>query len=222
MSFQYTKATLKAALLLFNDDDNAELVAALDDLIRLGESRLYKRLDLDALDAIGNAVTVAASAEVSKPDNLVVDRLIVLNNGGEKSFVHRRSRAWLEQYNVDDEQDVPKYYSDLDENRWIVGPLASQEFELLIHGLYRPVSLVDGADDGTTWFSTRVPELLLAACSIEVCEFRKFWSKKAAQEAAFEEQAALWLKIAAPLQRSDVEDIVGNRQNENKSDTQAG
>lgn len=222
MAFQYTKASLKAALQAFNEDDSAEFQDAIEDLIQLGEARLAKRLDLDSLDTTDTTDTAAASSEVVKPDNLIVDRLIIVNTGEAKLAVHRRSRGWVESYNTDDEQGVPKYYCDLDEERWMVAPLAAQVLTLTIHGLYRPASIIDGDDDGTTWFSTRVPELLLMACSIEALEFLKFWSKKNAQETAFEEQAALFLKTAAPLQRSDFEDIVGNRQHVNKPDTQAG
>lgn len=222
MAFQYTKATLKSALQSFNEDDSTEFVAALDDIIRLGEARLAKRLDLDALDSTATVMTAANSPEVTKPSNLIVDRLIIVDTTEVKLAVHRRSRGWVELYNTDDEQGVPRYYSDLDEERWMIAPRAAQELELTVHGLYRPESIIDEDDGGTTWFSTRVPELLLLACSIDALEFLKSWGKKAAQEADFEAQAASWLKIAAPLQRSDIEDIVGNRQNTNKPDTQAG
>lgn len=220
MSFQYTQTTLQDALKSFLDDRSPEFIAALPDIIRLGEARLAKRLDLDSLDSTDTVQTAASSAEVVKPANLVVDRLIIVNLGDRKQSVHRRSRAWVELFNVDGELGEPKYYCELDEERWLIGPLASQIWTLTVHGYYRPVSIMGGAPDGTTWFSERVPELLLLACSIDALEFLKFWSKKAAQEADFEAQAASWLKMAAPLQRSDVEDILGNRMNANKPDTQ--
>lgn len=221
MSDQYTKATLIASLQSFVDSHNAELVASMPELIMKGEARLAKRLDLDALDSAQPATTAANSDEVNKPDNLIVDRYIELNTGDEKTMVHHRSRMWVSQYNSDGEIGVPKYYCELDQERWRVAPLAAQAYVLQVHGLYRPTSIVDGGDDGTTWFSTRVPELLHLACMIEVSEFLKFWSKKSAQEADFEEQAGKWLKTAGALQRSDVEDLVGNRMNSNKPDTQA-
>lgn len=220
MSFQYTKATLQDALKSFLEDRSPEFVAALPDIIRLGEARLAKRLDLDALDSVGVTETTGGAVEVNKPENLVVDRLMIVNLGDRKKAVHRRNRGWVELYNVDGETGEPKYYCELDEERWLVGPIPSQVWELSIHGLYRPVSIMDGAETGTTWFSTRVPELLLLACSIEALEFLKFWSKKAAQEADFEQQASNWMKIAGALQRSDIEDILGQRMNANKPDTQ--
>lgn len=220
--FQYTKSGLLTALQAFNEDDSQEFVDNLEDIVRLGEARLATRLDLDALDSSEPTETVADSTEVVKPDDLVVDRLLILHGPDRKLAVQRRTRAWVELFNSDGEVGTPKYYCDLDDERWLIAPAAAQVFEIDVHGLYRPVSLMDGADTGTTWFSTRVPELLLLACSIDALEFLKFWSKKSAQEADFEAQAAAWLKIAAPLQRTDVEDILGNRQNMNKPDTQAG
>lgn len=219
---EFTQETLLDALQAFNEDDSEEFVDNLPTIVRLGEARLAKRLDLDSLDGIDTVETVTDSTEITKPDDLVVERLLVLSGADSKTVVHRRTRAWVELYNADGEIGTPKYYCDLDDERWLVAPAAAQVLEISVHGLYRPVSIMDGAATGTTWFSTRVPELLLLACSIDALEFLKFWSKKSAQEADFEAQASAWLKIAAPLQRVDVEDILGSRQNVNKPDTQAG
>jgi hypothetical protein len=172
------------------------------------------------LDSVQTAVTVGSNAQVVKPANMVIDRLLTIDTGSGRKVVHRRSRAWIEMYNVDAEEGVPKYYSDYNEADWFLAPIPNGALEIVVHGYFRPASIVDGADGGTTWFSTRVPDLLFLACSIEACEFLKFWAHKAANEADLEAKAARYLGAAASLQRSDVEDIVGNRQNVNKPSTQ--
>lgn len=221
MAFEYTKTSLKTALQLWNTNADSEFVGALDEIIKRGEFRLERMLDLEQFDTAVAAETAAGTALVVKPANLVIDRLLMLASGAGWVPLPRRSRAWVEMYNVDGETGVPKYYADYDEANWFVAPIPSAILAITVHGLYRPVSLVDGADAGTTWLSTRVPDLLYLACSVEANEFLKFWAHKAANEVELADKAQKFLGIAAGMQRSDVEDIVGNRQNVNKPGTQA-
>lgn len=217
----YTKATLKSSLQDWNVNADPNFVAALDEIIRKGELRLMKLLDLECFDAIGTTTTTASSDEVFKPDNLIVDRLLMIDTGsGAIRPVQFRSRAWVAMNNQDAETGVPKYYAEMDETRWNVAPLADTARMIYVHGLYRPASIVDGADANETWFSTRVPELLFLACSIEANEYLKHWARKSANESDLAEQAQQWLGIAARLQRTDVEDLLGDRMNLNKPNAQ--
>ncbi len=221
MSYQYTKGTLKTKLQEWNEDNSAEFVAELDEVIKRGEFRLARLLDLEQIDSVVTATTSGTVPEVWKPENLIVDRLLLIDPiSTSKKIVFRRSRAWVEMFNVDDEEGVPKYYADYDEERWFMAPIPDDAYLIYVHGLFRPASITDGNDDNTSWFSTRVPDLLYLACSIEACEYLKFWAHKSAAEAELTEKAEKFLGIAAALQRSDVEDLVGNRQNANKPNTQ--
>lgn len=222
MAFEYTKATLKEKLQSWNTNADSAFVGELDDVIMRGEFRLERLLDLEQFDSVVATATIASNPNVVKPDNLVVDRYLVIDTGAGKQPIQRRSRAWVTMYNTDDEEGVPKYYSDLNEENWFVAAIPDDAYDIDVHGLFRPVSLIDGGDDDTTWLSTRLPDLLYLACSIEANEFLKFWAHKAANEAELADKAEQFLGIAAGLQRSDVEDLVGSRQNANKPSTQDG
>ena len=216
----YTKATLKPSLQSWNVNADPDFVSKLDEIIQRGELRLSQMLDLDSLDTVSTTTTSATVPEVWKPDNLIVERLLLIAAPTGKKGVLPRSRAWVQLMNEDDEEGVPKYYCEHDEDRWAMAPIPNAALLIYVHGLFRPASITDGSDNTETWFSTRVPNLLWLACSIEANEFLKNWARKAQTESDLAEQAEDWLGIAAKLQRSDIEDLVGGRQNQNKPNTQ--
>lgn len=217
----YTKGTLKASLSSWNVTSDPDFAATRDEIIRKGELRLAHLLDLDSLDSVGTTTTAGTVPEVFKPDNLIIDRMLVIDPvSSRKQIIFHRHRGWIELMNADDEEGVPKYYADFDEERWFVTPIPNAAYLIYVHGLYRPASIVDGNDDNETWFSTRVPELLWLACSIEANEFLKNWARKASNEAELIEKSQRFLGIAASLQRSDYADLVGGMQNQNKPSTQ--
>lgn len=206
---EYTKATLQAAIRAYAEDDDPEFIAELDQIVRRGEDRLYRMLDLGNLDSVNLSATSASSEVVSKPANLVVDRLLMVNDGNRWRPILRRSRAWVEMYNADGEEGPPLYYTDNDETQWLIAPIALDVYDIKVHGWYSPASIMDGiSDDAVTWASSRLGDLLALACSVEAYEFLKAWAHKASAEAELSEKVKGQLGIMASLSRADAEDIV--------------
>ena len=140
--------------------------------------------------------------------------------GGVTSFLKKRSRAWVDFYNRTATTGSPLYYAERNETTWALAPIPAGIYQLTIHGAFDFVSIMDGAAGATTWFSTQVPDLFYLACSIEACEYLKAWAKKAQNEADFNRLAAEFVATAKQLQRADIEDIIGMRQNQNPAGTQ--
>lgn len=217
----YTKATLKDHLSAWVEGNGAQadedFVNALDEIIQSGEVKLSRDLDLDSLDSVSTVSTVASAAEVFKPDNLIAERLLVVVDGdGKKKSLVKRGRAYIEELNSEDEEGVPQFYSEFDEDRWFFAHVPDDIYLVFVHGDFTPASIVDGDDDTTTWFSTRVPDLLALACESEAARYLKFWAKKAEADASYTAKLDNARAITANLQRSDIEDIVGSGQRENR------
>jgi hypothetical protein len=214
---QYTKATLKTNLSQWVEGNGAQadddFVAALDEIIQRGELRLYRDLDLDSLDTLVTTVTVASTEAVAKPANLVAERFVYATVSGRRVMVRKRSRAWVAMFNLTATTGTPMYYAEDSEANWVFSPIPAVIYTVSVHGHFRPASIVDGADGGTTWFSTRVPDLLAGACAIEAAEFLKFWNRKAVAEAEYTAKLDSARGIMANLQRSDIEDMTAGRQN---------
>ena len=217
--FQYTKASLKTHLQLWVEGNGADaddaFIAALDEIIQRGELRLARGVDLDNLDYVLTTTTAGTVPEVFKPAELVNERLLSISIAGRKTPLLKRSRAFIEAMNRDDGAGTPRYYGEFDEDRWFVAPIPAAAYLIYVHGNWRPASIVDGNDANTTWFSTRIPDLLASACSIEAASELKFWTLKALQEAEYTAKLAAFRGIAANLKRADYEDILKGRQSLN-------
>jgi hypothetical protein len=215
MAFSYTKASLKTHLNSWVEgngtDADAEFIAALDEIIQRGEARLYRDLDLDSLDSVVQTTTADTVPEVFKPENLVSERLVVISISGVKRQLLKRSRAWIEAMNRADANAAPVYFGEYDEDRWFLAPIPNGAYLIYVHGIYRPASIVDGSDSNTTWFSTRFPDVLAAACDIEAARKLKNWSRVAASEAEYIGKLDNVLAQTKNLKRADVEDIIGAR-----------
>jgi hypothetical protein len=220
--FQYTKATLKDHLQLWvegnGDDADDTFIAALDEIIQRGELRLSRDLDLDNLDSVLTTTTAGTVPEVFKPDNLVTERFMEVSIANVTYPLSKRHRAWVAGMNRAgaelDPTAIPGelYYAELDEERWTFAPIPDDAYLIYVHGIYRPASITDGNDDNTTWFSTRVPDLLATACAIEAAEMLKNWARKAVAEAEYTAKLDDVRGITENLQRADIESIVGGRQ----------
>lgn len=219
---QYTKATLKAHLQAWVEGNGADadedFVAALDEIIQLGELMLTRDLDLENQDSVGTTSTSADSAEVFRPDSLIVERFLYITVDGRKRQLNKRSRAYVEMFNRDDATGVPEYYCELDQSdpdtgRWLVAPVSDADYMVTVHGTFLPTSITDGNDDAVTWFSTRVPDVLALACQIKAAENLKFWSRKAAAEAEYKSRLDDAKASVANMTRADIEDLIGGRRN---------
>lgn len=212
MSFSYTKLTLKNHLTEWiegnGDQADADFTAALDEMIQRGEARLYRDLDLDALDSVVQTTTAGTVTEVFKPENLISERLVVISIAGVKRTLQKRSRAWIELMNRSDVVAAPLYFGELDEDRWFLAPIPDSAYLIYVHGIYRPGSIVDGNDSNTTWLSTRFPDILAAACDIEAARKLKNWSRVAAAETEYAGKLDNVLAQTKNLKRADIEDII--------------
>ena len=220
---QYTQTTIQSSLQTFNVNSDPAFATNLPEIIRKGELRLARFLDLDNLDTMDTSVSTAASTvTVTKPVTLIDERVVEVTVAGVTTFVNKRSRAWVDNYNKAGGTGTPKYYAERSETAWALAPIPTGVYGMTIHGNFTFASIMDGAAGATTWFSTQVPDLFYLACSIEACEYLKAWAKKAQNQDDFNKLGNEFVSTARNLQRADVEDIIGMRQNQNLPGTQQG
>jgi hypothetical protein len=218
---QYTQTTIQSSLKIWNVNADPDFNTNLPEIIRRGELRLARFLDLDNLDTMDTSVSTAASTEtVAKPSTLIAERLVEVTVAGVKTFVKKRSRAWVDNYNKAGGTGTPVYYAERNETTWALAPIPAGVYVMTVHGQFTFASIMDGSSSATTWFSTQVPDLFFYACSIEACEFLKAWTKKAQNEEDFNRLGQEFVSTARNLQRADIEDIISNRQNKNQPGTQ--
>ena len=68
---------------------------------------------------------------------------------------------------------IPRYYASFDVSNFILAPTPNTTYVGELHYYYRPVSLVTGGDDSTTWLSINAEIALLYGSLIEAYIFMK-------------------------------------------------
>jgi hypothetical protein len=213
----YTKATLKAALTSWNRNSAPEFEDELDDIIQRGELSLMRAIDFDPMISENDTSTAADAAEVFKPSSLITETECWITVGATRSPLLKRSRAWVKM--CSQTAGTPLYYCELDTERWEVGPPADDAYLITVTGQYAPPSIVDGDDDGTSYFSTTMPDLLYIACAIEACEFLKFWGHKDSLLTEFAGKVAIFRGETPQLELTQAGDTLGDRQQTNPAKT---
>lgn len=206
---QYTKGTLKAALTLWNRNSAPQFVAELDHIVQRAEIDLFRALNLAPMLATFTTSTADASSEVFKPPNMLVERALWVTVGSARTPVMKRDPAWIKLYSQT--PGTPLYYAEKDTTRWDVAPPALDQYLVEVDGEYAFESLIDGNDNGTSFFSTTYPVELYLACAIQACEFLKFWDHKAQLQVEFGAKVAILRGDNAKAEKTDGEDNVTQR-----------
>jgi hypothetical protein len=169
-----TYAELSANLQAWLEDDDADFTANIDDIINLGEMRLWRDLDLSIFTSEDTAATTASQATVTKPTTdteLVTWDSIYYDSGGERTFLELRSTDFVRDHQVIGATSAPKYYAETSETDWLLSPIPDGTYTLNARGVTRPTRL--SAGNTTTWLSLHQDDLLFKACLAEAESFLK-------------------------------------------------
>ena len=173
-----TYTELSDKLQAWLEDDDAEFTASIDDVINLGEMRLWRDLDLSIFTSEGTTPTVASTETLTKP---ITDLELVTWQSlyYDFDFGSGLVRTWLELRSTDFVRDhqalgataPPKYYSEQTETDWLLSPIPDDVYTVITRGITRPTRLSVG--NPTTWLSLHQDDILFKACLAEAEGFLK-------------------------------------------------
>jgi hypothetical protein len=171
----FTYAQLKTAIQDYTENTESTFVTNLPVFIRLAEERILKQVQLSLFRKNASASTTASNKYMATPsDFLAPFSLSFENSSGEKVFLEFKDVNFIQTYNPDSTTTGdPKYYAQFDVDNFILAPTPSATSTMELHYFYRPNSLTDGADSGTTWLSTEAQLALLYGCLVEAYTFMK-------------------------------------------------
>jgi hypothetical protein len=166
-----TYVELRAAIQEYSEDFEASFVNNIDTFIRLAESRILLRVKLPRFrkDATGQAV--AGQAQVPVPsDFLAPDSVTVVNGTKLVSLINKDPEFLTECYPDSTLQDVPRFYSQLNELTLLLGPAPDQSYPLQLGYFYQPPSIVDA---GISWLGDHFSHSLLTGSLVEAGTYMK-------------------------------------------------
>lgn len=165
-----TKATLTQRLQDFLEDDDDEYTGSIDDLISLGETRIAKELNVDAMRELVTG-TIAQGANTLARSSAIIGVLwFNVTSAGRQYPVLLRGDSWIRDRYPSGETGRPQLYGIQDEATWLLGPTADVAYDYSMMTEQRVVGLTDTTE---TWISTRHDDLLFYACALESGVFHK-------------------------------------------------
>lgn len=170
----YTYGQIKTALQNEMETDETTFVSTLPDFIRNAEERIFKMVPLPVFRKNCDGNLSSGVRFLSTPDDYLAPYALSITVSGSKVFLDQKDSSFIQSYWPDQSsQGVPKYYAIYDKDSFIVGPTPNSAYTVELAYYYRPASLADGADSGTTWISTNAPDALFYGALVEACIFQR-------------------------------------------------
>jgi hypothetical protein len=169
-----TYAELTQQLQDWLEDDDTEFVGSIDEVISLGEKRLWRDLDLSLFTATETTAATVGTDFITKP---TANPMIM--NFDQLYYDDGARRIWLEHRSSDFVRDMqrpgifgkPRYYAEQSETTWQIAPMSDGNYTIQARGVAMPIGL--SATQTTTWFSIYQSDLLLKGCLAEAEKFLK-------------------------------------------------
>ena len=173
MSFTY--AELKQAIQDYSENDETSFVTNLPIFVRAAEERIFKNVQLSFFRKNATANVTASNEYLAVPsDFLAPFSLSFTNSDGDKEFLLFKDVNFIQDYNTDaSDTGSPRYYAQFDLDNFIIGPTPDDSYAVELHYYYRPASLTNAGESGTTWLSENAPMAMLYGSLIDAYTYMK-------------------------------------------------
>jgi len=170
----YTLATLKAAVQDWLQVDETTFNDNLDEMIQNAEARIFKLVQLPEQRKNVTATLSQNNRFLATPGDFYAPFSLAVIADGRYHYLLFKHPSFIKQYAPGQTtRGRPKYYSQFDELAFELSPVPDDDYDIELHYLYKPNSLTQGGDSGTTLLSTDYPEALLYGTLAEAAIFLK-------------------------------------------------
>ena len=153
-------------------DANGIPTTDMDTIIRQAEQRIYYDVQIPVLKKNVTGNLSNGNRYLSTPTDYLATYSIAVNNNGVYEYLLPKEVAFIrEAYPDVNATGVPRYYALFDNDTIILGPTPNANFEVELHYLYEPQSIVDATSG--TWLSENAENALLYGCLFEAYTYLK-------------------------------------------------
>lgn len=189
MSLTYSTYVSALTTMMVTSATNPAFVAILPNIIDYAEQRCYRELDLLSTvttDASGRltvgsrsfTLPTATATFITVQEINVVTPSGYAPDAGTRNALLAVSKEFLNQvYNSSTGSSVPLFFAMLNNSTILVGPWPDQGYTVEVVGTIRPAPL--SASNTTTFLSTYLPDLFLAASMIFASGYQKNFGAQA-------------------------------------------
>ena len=180
-----TLSELKTLIQNYTQNTETTFVSTLDDFIKNTEERIFELVQFDFFRKnVTGSLTAENTYLTTPPDYQTSFSLAVIDANGDYHYLDKKHPSFMREYSVDPTDStlrgLPKYYGDFDKelstatnngSTLIVSPVPDQNYDVELHYLYKPNSLV--TDTTGTWLSSNARNALLYGSLVEAYIFMK-------------------------------------------------
>jgi len=169
----WTLTTLKSTIQDYLQNTETTFVNDLSTIIIQAESRIINSVQLPNFRKNQTGTLTSGNAYLATPtDYLYPYSLAVIDGDSNYSYLVNKDVNFIrEAYPVSATTGLPKYYSQFDDDFFLVGPTPNSGYSVELHYFYFPQSITASAS-GTSWLGTNASEALLYA---SLCESYTFY-----------------------------------------------
>ena len=171
----FTYATLKTAIQDYLDNTETTFVNNLDTFIQTTEERILKGVQLPVFRKNVTGRATQGNTYLATPsDFLSPFSLALIDSSGNYSYLLLKHVSWIRDYTPSaSTEGLPLYYSQFDDDTFLLAPTPNATLNFELHYNYRPASLTSMQSSEQTWLSDNAPNAMLYGALVEGAVFMK-------------------------------------------------
>ena len=172
MSFTYS--TLKTAIGDYLESSESTFTTNLPTFITESEDRILSLVELPDQRKNVTGTTSASNRFLSCPDDFLAPMSLAVVSSNTYTYLDLKHASFLKAYSpTTTVEGQPKYYSIYSQESFALAPVPDAIYTVELHYLYKPASITNGSDSGTTVLATDYPDALLYGSLVEGAIFLK-------------------------------------------------
>lgn len=166
-----TYSDLKTQLQNWLSTTETTFVASIDEIIRLGELKAQRDLDLEEFKKNATGTLTASSRALTLPSDYIKPSSLSITVGTSYVPLMRRTKDYLDFYSPDTSvTGQPKYWATDSDGSLYLAPTPGSNYAYTLRYLARLPALTVTTQE-TNWLTENVPDLLFYACIVEAQRF---------------------------------------------------
>ena len=165
-------ATLSQLLQDYTQNYSSEFVAAIPEIVKLAEDRIYQSVQIPSLKKNSTSAFVSGNKYLAQPDDFLAPySMAVKSASGVYSYLLEKEVGFInEAYPDPSITGVPRYYAIFTDDTFVVAPTPNANLEVELHYFYEPESIVTA---GTSWLGDNVESVLFYGALVEAYTYMK-------------------------------------------------
>ncbi len=164
-------ATLSQMLQDYTQNYSSEFVAAIPDIVKLAEDRIYQSVQIPALKKVQTFNLTANNKNFSVPNDFLSTYYLAVITDGSYNFMLEKEAGYLnEAFPVVSYRGIPRFYSIIDEDTIAVAPTPGSAYSIELYYFYEPESIVTA---GTSWLGDNAESVLFYGSLVEAYTYMK-------------------------------------------------